>query len=69
MATSFTRGEVIKNAKVTPKGIPPLTKPINKGTDEQEQNGVTTPNKLAIRYSKPYNLFLERKFFTLSMGK
>ncbi|GAL61258.1 hypothetical protein JCM19300_4204 [Algibacter lectus] len=43
MATSLTKGEVIKNAKVTPKGIPPRTKPINKGTDEQEQNGVTTP--------------------------
>ena len=51
MATSFTNGEVIKNANVTPKGIPPCTNPINNGTDEQEQNGVTTPNKLAIKYS------------------
>ena len=60
IATSFTKGDVIKKAKVTPSGIPPLTKPINKGTDEQEQKGVTTPKRLAIRYSKPYNLFLER---------
>lgn len=41
IATSFTSGEVIKNENVTTNGIPPLTKPINKGTDEQEQNGVT----------------------------
>ena len=60
MATSFTKGEVIKKEKVTPKGIPPLTKPINKGTDEQEQKGVTTPKRLAIKYSKPCNLFLDK---------
>ena len=39
MATSLTRGEVIRKEKVTPSGIPPRTKPINKGTDEQEQKG------------------------------
>jgi hypothetical protein len=44
-ATSFTKGEVIKNAKVTPSGIPPFTKPINKGIEEQEQNGVIAPKK------------------------
>ena len=60
IATSLTKGEVIKNEKVTPNGIPPLTKPINSGTDEQEQKGVTTPKRLAIRYSNPYNLFLDR---------
>lgn len=60
IATSLTKGEVIKKAKVTPKGMPPLTKPMNKGTDEQEQKGVTTPKRLAIRYSSPNNLFLER---------
>ena len=59
-ATSFTKGEVIKKANVTPNGIPPLTKPINSGTDEQEQNGVTVPNSEAIKYSKPYNLFRDR---------
>lgn len=46
---SLTRGEAIKKAKVTPKGIPALIKPINKGIDEQEQNGVTTPRKAAKR--------------------
>ena len=60
IATSLTKGEVIKKAKVTPKGIPPLTKPINSGTDEQEQKGVTTPKRLAIRYSSPNSLFLDR---------
>lgn len=44
---SFTRGEAIKKAKVTPSGIPALKKPMNKGIEEQEQKGVTTPNKAA----------------------
>lgn len=60
IATSLTKGDVIKKEKVTPKGIPPLTKPINKGTDEQEQNGVTTPKRLAVRYSNPYYSFLDK---------
>ena len=49
IATSFTKGDVIKKEKVTPKGIPPLTKPINRGTDEQEQKGVTTPKKTCCK--------------------
>jgi len=69
MATSLTKGDVIKNAKVTPSGMPPFTKPINRGIDEQEQNGVTTPKRLAIRYSKPYNFLRDKKFLTLSIGK
>lgn len=58
-ATSFTNGEVIRYAKVTPNGIPPFTKPINNGIDEQEQNGVIAPNSEAkntashITYAKP----------------
>jgi hypothetical protein len=60
IATSLTKGEVIKKEKVTANGIPPLTKPINKGTEEQEQKGVTKPKRLAIKYSNPYNLFLDR---------
>ena len=60
IATSLTKGEVIKKEKVTPNGIPPLTKPINNGTDDQEQKGVTTPKRLATRYSSPYNFFLDR---------
>ena len=42
---------VIKNAIVTPKGIPASTKPINKGMDEHEQNGVIAPNPIAIIYA------------------
>jgi preprotein translocase subunit SecY len=52
-ATSFTSGDVIRKAKVTPSGIPPLTNPMNSGIDEQEQKGVIAPNKEASRYSSP----------------
>jgi len=45
--TASTRGDEIKKAKVTPKGIPPFTNPINKGTEEHEQNGVIVPKKEA----------------------
>ncbi len=69
IATSLTKGEVIRKENVTPSGMPPLTKPMNKGTEEQEQNGVTTPKSEAIKYSKPYNLLRERKFLTFSTGK
>jgi hypothetical protein len=43
----------MRYVKVIPNGIPPFTKPINKGTEEQEQNGVITPNVEANKYSKP----------------
>ncbi len=49
-ATSFTNGDVIKKANVTPSGIPPFTNPIKSGIDEQEQNGVMPPNKEAKKY-------------------
>ena len=55
-ATSLTKGDVIKQAKVTPKGIPPFTKPMNSGMEEQEQNGVIAPNRAAKKYCNPYNL-------------
>mgnify|MGYP000028426429 CR=1 FL=1 len=42
-----TIGEEIRKENVTPKGNPALVKPINKGIDEQEQNGVTVPSKAA----------------------
>ena len=45
--TASTRGEEIKKANVTPKGIPPFTNPINKGTEEQEQKGVMVPKNEA----------------------
>ena len=59
-ATSFTSGEVIRNAKVTPRGIPPFTKPINNGIEEQEQNGVTAPNSEAKKYCSPNNRWVVR---------
>lgn len=40
-----TMGEEIRKEKVTPKGSPALVKPINSGMEEQEQNGVTVPNR------------------------
>ena len=36
--------------------MPPFTNPINKGMDEQEQNGVIAPNRAARKYCNPYNL-------------
>jgi len=44
----LTKGETIKNDKVTPRGIPASKKPINNGIDEQEQNGVIAP-KIAAK--------------------
>jgi len=53
-------GAAIKNEKVTPRGTPAVTNPINNGTAEQEQNGVTIPKRAAI--TLPANsLFPERK--------
>ena len=69
IATSFTSGEVIRKANVTPSGIPPFTKPINKGIDEQLQNGVTAPNRDAKTYCNPKSLRVIRKLRSLSIGK
>ena len=46
-ATSLIIGEAIKNENVTPSGMPDSTKPMNKGTAEQEQNGVMMPTSAA----------------------
>ncbi len=37
----------MRNENVTPSGTPVVTKPMNSGTAEQEQNGVTTPSMAA----------------------
>ncbi len=37
--------------KLTPSGKPALLKPMNRGMDEQEQNGVTVPNKAAMQFA------------------
>ncbi len=46
-----TIGDDIKKENVTPKGSPALVKPINKGMEEQEQNGVTVPNRAASMFA------------------
>jgi len=44
---SFTKGEVIRKEKHTPKGIPASKKLKKIGIEEQEQKGVIVPNKEA----------------------
>jgi hypothetical protein len=53
MATSFTSGEAIRKLSVTPSGTPAATKPMNAGTAEHEQNGVTTPSPAAATLPNP----------------
>jgi hypothetical protein len=69
IATSFTKGEVIRKEKVTPKGIPPLRNPTNKGIEEHVQKGVIAPNNDAKKYSNQNNLFFVRKFLIFSIGR
>ena len=38
---------------MTPSGTPALTKPMNNGTAEQEQNGVTMPSDAASTLQTP----------------
>ena len=52
----MTIGAAIRNEKVTPSGTPAETKPTNKGTAEQEQNGVTTPSAAAAILANPSRL-------------
>ncbi len=49
----MTIGAAIKNEKVTPSGTPALTKPMNSGTAEQEQKGVTIPRQAASTLPTP----------------
>jgi hypothetical protein len=63
-----TSGDDIKNENVTPNGNPALVNPINKGIDEQEQNGVTVPSNAPIIFAViPLNLPII--FLVLSGGK
>ena len=48
-ATSLTSGEVMRKAKVTPSGMPPLTKPMNSGMDEQEQLALLATDGMLVR--------------------
>lgn len=69
IATSFTKGDVIRKAKVTPSGMPPFTNPMKSGIDEQLQNGVIAPKRAAKKYWNPYNLRVVKKVLSLSIGK
>ncbi len=69
IATSLTNGEVTRKANVILNGISPFTKPINKETDEQEQNGVIASNVEASKYSESKSLFRDKKFPTLPIVK
>jgi len=44
-------GEDMRNEKVTPKGRPADVKPIKRGMEEHEQNGVTVPSIAAIAFA------------------
>jgi hypothetical protein len=59
-------GEEMRKEKVTPRGTPPSIKPINKGTAEQEQKGVTTPRREAKIL--PINSFLWDSIFLVFSG-
>ena len=50
-ATSLTIGEEMRKLKVTPRGMPASTKPMNSGQAEQEQKGVTTPRRAASTWA------------------
>ena len=41
----------MRKENVTPSGSPALVNPINKGIDEQEQNGVTVPSSAATVFA------------------
>ena len=49
----MTIGAAIRNENVTPSGTPALTKPMNSGTAEHEQNGVTMPSPAASTLPTP----------------
>ncbi len=52
----MTIGEAIRKLIVTPIGTPAATKPMNAGTAEHEQNGVTTPSPAAMTLPTPSRL-------------
>ena len=64
---SLTKGEVIRNENVTPKGTPASRKLINIGIEEQEQKGVTAPNIEARKLGKTF--LPESHCFILPAGK
>jgi hypothetical protein len=67
-ATSFTIGAEIRYEKVTPRGTPDSTSPINSGTAEHEQKGVTIPIRAAITFP-PISYLVDNHFFVFSGGR
>ena len=66
-ATSFTTGEAMRKPKVTPSGRPDSTKPMNIGTAEHEQNGVSPPSAAStVPRNSP---FPETTFRTFRAGR
>lgn len=57
---SLTRGEAIRKENVIPRGIPASRKLMNKGTAEQEQNGVNTPKPPATRFALNTGIAISR---------
>ncbi len=53
------KGEVIKNEKVTPNGMPTSKKLKKIGIDEQEQNGVIAPKSEAKRFPNALLLVIQ----------
>lgn len=47
-----TSGDEIRKENVTPIGSPALVKAMKMGIEEQEQNGVTVPNKAPMMLAK-----------------
>jgi hypothetical protein len=68
MEARSTSGEDIRKENVTPMGSPALVNPMNKGIEEQEQNGVTVPSN-AARVLAPIPLYLPSILLVLSGGK
>ena len=52
-ATSLMVGAAMRKENVTPRGMPLSTKPMNRGTAEQEQKGVTMPSMEARMFPIP----------------
>ena len=53
LLTGAGKGFCSGHDNVTPSGTPACTKPMNNGTAEQEQNGVTIPKAAASTLAKP----------------
>lgn len=54
MIAGFKIGDVSKRETAPQNGVPLLNKPISTGIVEQEQNGVTAPNKAPRTLFSPF---------------